>query len=279
MKKLLLAALVAAVTVQPVSAAETFVDKMSREHTGDNPVATPAAEAKPAQPAAGAEVRYGTVEGTAVSGYLAVPEGGAEGLPALIVIHEWWGLNDNIRAMAGRFAGEGYQALAVDLYEGESATDRDGAAALMKASTKNKGRLEENIRQAYAYLKDERKAGRVGVIGWCFGGGWSLRTALLFPDGIDAAAIYYGRLVTDPAELEPLQMPILGIFGSLDKGIPVAEVRKFEEALRSLDKKAAIHVYEGADHAFANPSGKRYQKEAAEDAWLKTVEFFAGSLK
>lgn len=119
----------------------------------------------------------------------------------------------------------------------------------------------------------------IGVVGWCFGGGWSLQTALALGDGIDATVIYYGRLVTDPAELEPLTSPVLGIFGSLDQGIPVETVREFESALDSLGKEATIHVYEGADHAFANPSGTRYNAEAAEDAWEKTMAFFAQNLR
>jgi carboxymethylenebutenolidase len=148
----------------------------------------------------------------------------------------------------------------------------------MQAALADSAPLEENLRQAHAYLEGTLGAPRVGTIGWCFGGGWSLATALLLPDKIDATVIYYGRLVTDPEKLRPLAMPILGHFGSLDQGIPVAGVRAFEKALKDLGKEVEIHVYEGADHAFANPSGGRYQAEAATDAWGKTVAFFARHL-
>ena len=110
-------------------------------------------------------------------------------------------------------------------------------------------------------------------IGWCFGGAWSLNTALAMPDTLDAAVIYYGHLVTDPERLETLQMPILGLFGAEDQGIPLDSVEAFSSALETLGKDATIVVYPGADHAFANPSGHNYQPEAAEAAWRETVSF------
>ena len=120
---------------------------------------------------------------------------------------------------------------------------------------------------------------RVGSVGWCFGGGWSLRTGLLLGDDLDAAVIYYGRPVTDPAELAPLTAPVLGIFGELDGGIPVESVREFEAAMKKAGKAASIHIYPDADHAFANPSGTRYNEEAADDAWQKTLAFFDEHLR
>lgn len=257
---------------------DDFIARMEREHTGDSPVASPAAEAEPAQMVGTKDVVYGELEGKKINGFLARPEESG-GLPGLIVIHEWWGLNDNVRAMAERFAAEGYVALAVDLYEGEVGEDRDGAARLARAARDRPQRVEENLRQAFEYLEQELGVPSVGVVGWCFGGGWSLATALALGDGIDATVIYYGRLETDPAKLQPLTSPVLGIFGALDKGIPLETVREFESALDSLGKEAAIHVYEGADHAFANPSGTRYNARAAEDAWEKTMAFFAQHLR
>ena len=166
----------------------------------------------------------------------------------------------------------------MDLYAGEVAEDRDGARALMSSAMENAESLEENLRQAHAYL-ETRGATAVGSIGWCFGGGWSLQTALMLGDELDAAVIYYGRVVTDKTELETLETPILGLFGALDQGIPVESVEAFETALDELGKDAEIHIYDDADHAFGNPSGSRYQAEAAEDAWTKTLAFFAEHLK
>ena len=262
----------------PTLASETddYIARMEKEHSGDTPVATPAAQTAPTREVRGEEVVYATLDGTAISGYLARPVG-IDDAPGILVIHEWWGLNDNVRAMADRLAGEGYAALAVDLYEGEVAEDRENAARLARGSSEHRDRLSENLRQGRGFLTD-MGAPTIGSIGWCFGGGWSLQAALDQGDAIDAAVIYYGRVPTDAASLESLETPILGIFGALDRGIPVENVEAFEAALDEAGKEAAIHIYEDADHAFANPSGTRYNESAAVDAWGKTTDFFSRHL-
>ncbi len=255
-----------------------YAAQMAHEHAGDTPAASPAAAAEPATPVEGSRVAYATIDGKAIEGYLAKPKEAAAGAPAVIVIHEWWGLNENVESVARQLAGEGYTALAVDLYEGQKAADSEAARKLTAAAGERSEKVQDNLRQAYAFL-EKNGAKKIGVIGWCFGGGWALATALLLPDQIDAAVIYYGRLVTDPEKLKPLAMPVLGLFGSEDQGIPVASVREFEAAMKNLGKKVEIHVYEGANHAFANPSGTRYKEDAAKDAWRKTLEFLARNLK
>ncbi|MCB1053960.1 MAG: dienelactone hydrolase family protein [Acidobacteria bacterium] len=255
-----------------------YDERMSREHAGDQPDATPAAQEAPAQSVEEEDVVYARVGDRDVHGFLARPAGAEDSIPGIVVIHEWWGLNDNIRAMARRLAGEGYAALAVDLYQGQAAETPEKARELMSATNERTAEVEDNLRQAVKFLQD-RGAERIGVIGWCFGGGWSLQTALLVPDEIDATVIYYGRLVTDPDVLANLQSPLLGIFGELDQGIPVDTVHEFASALDELGKDVAIQIYPGADHAFANPSGSRYQAEAADDAWAKTLAFFSDNLK
>ena len=255
---------------------DPHLERMSREHEGDHPAPSPAAETAPAPPIETSTVVYATLDGTAVEGYLARPAGGGTA-PGVLVIQEWWGLNDNIRAMADRLAGEGHLALAVDLYEGQVAQDRDTASSLMQNAMADPARLEENLRQARRFLADAG-ATTIGSIGWCFGGGWSLRAGLLLGDEIDAVVMFYGRVLTEEDELEPLRAPLLGHFGSEDRGIPIEGVRQFESALSALGKTATVHIYEGADHAFANPSGTRYDEEAAGDAWSKTLAFFAAHL-
>lgn len=259
--------------------ADTITNRMATEHRTDRPVATPLASTEPAIPVSIEPVEYATVDGQPVIGYLAKPEDAAGGLPGIIAIHEWWGLNDNIKATAQRLAGEGYTVLAVDLYGGQFAEAPEQARSLMQAVMQNPEPANSNLKQAYDYLVNQQMAPTVGSIGWCFGGGWSLQTGLLLPNQLDAVVIYYGRLVTDPADLEPLQMPILGLFGATDQAIPVEQVNAFEAALDSLDKPAEIYVYENAGHAFANPSGNRYEPEAAEDAWEKTTTFFREHLQ
>jgi len=283
MKRLLLSSVIASALAlaacgQP-SGDEEYAESMAEEHQDDAPVSNEGSETAPSSEVVSEDVSYATVEGTTVTGYLSRPAGAEGPVPGLIVIHEWWGLNDNIRAMTDRLAGEGYIALAVDLYGGQMAADPDGAQSLMQAAMQNVPAAEENLRQAFTYLKEEAGATRVGTIGWCFGGGWSLNTALLLPDQVEATVIYYGRVTDDRAGLATLQMPILGLFGGEDQGIPVDSVKVFEEALDSLGKNAEIHIYEGADHAFANPSGMNYQPDAAADAWQKTVAFLAEHLK
>jgi len=258
---------------------DDYAKKMEHEHRDDTTAASPAASFEPAQPVAGQDVPYAQLGGARVSGYLVKPKKYHGKLPGLIVIQEWWGLNDNVRAMARRFAGEGYVVLAVDLYEGKTAATPDEASAIMQAAMKDPVRLTDNLKQAYAFLKERADADRVGVVGWCFGGGWALETALALGKKLDAAVMYYGRVKTDPKELAPLAAPLLGHFGALDRGIPVEGVRAFEKALGDAGKDATIYVYEDADHAFANPTGSRYQEAAATLSWQRTTAFFAKHLK
>lgn len=253
-----------------------FIDRMDREHEGDAPVENASQNLKKSVEVTGEEVQYATVGGQEISGYLAQPEG-ATNAPGIIVIHEWWGLNDNIRMMTDKLAGEGYTALAVDLYKGKVAESPDSAGTYAR-SVDDEEALN-NLTQAYGYLNEKKGAENIGVIGWCFGGAWSLNTALAHPQKIDGAIIYYGRLVNDTEKLKSLEMPVLGIFGEEDGGIPPQKVKEFESALNEAGVENSIHIYDGAGHAFANPSGTRYVEEAAEDAWQKTVRFLEQNLK
>lgn len=262
----------------PAASGHDHADRMADEHQDDQPVPTPASSVEPRQAVKTEEVTYTTLEGKAIKGYLARPEKAAGPLPGLLVLHEWWGLNDNVKAMTRRLAGEGYQALALDLYEGKVAGKPDEAKALMDDSLTRIPRVMNNIRGGYSYVSESLKAPKVGVIGWCYGGGWSLETAMNIP-GIDAAVMYYGRVVLDPEELKPIEAPLLGLFGEADKSLPLESIKAFEAELKGLGKDATIVIYPGADHAFANPSGGNYAPAAAEDAWKRTTGHFAQLLK
>jgi carboxymethylenebutenolidase len=202
--------------------------------------------------------------------YLSLPKGQGP-FPAIIVIHEWWGLNANIKHWADRLASAGWAALAVDLYSGVVATDRDTAMAAMKSVDDTKAAAV--IRAGIDFMSaDPRiKATKKAVIGWCFGGGWSLQAALANPD-LDGAIIYYGQLETDPAKLGAIKAKVLGVFGTRDKGIPPAKVAAFEEALKTAGVPAEIHSYD-AEHAFANPSNPVYDEKSAADAWTHVLAF------
>lgn len=259
--------------------AQSPSDQMAELHKGDTPTASPAATEVPEGAVTTEDVVYATINEQPITGYLAQPADISEPLPGLIVIQEWWGLNDNIRAMTRRLANEGYTALAVDLYAGEVAETPEEARALVQAALQNPDQLTQNVVAAYDFLEREQQTPAIGSIGWCFGGTWSLNTALALPTQLDATVIYYGgQITTDPAALEPLQMPIQGHFGQLDSSPSPETVQAFETALSELGKDAEIYLYEGANHAFANPSGTRYNAAAAELAWERTVGFFGTHL-
>ena len=255
------------------------VEAMSEEHAEDTTEPSPAAEIAPAQAViSDPKLPYAEVGDQNVYGYFSAPSDVFEPLPALIVIHEWWGLNDNVRAMADRLAGEGYMVLAVDLYGGKTASTPAEARALMLEVVEDPELARENIRGAYDFLTAAGGAPRVGSLGWCFGGGWSLSTAQLFPDDLDASVIYYGQVTDDEEKLRPVNVPILGLFAAEDTGIKVESVEAFRAALQRLRKVHEIHIYPGVGHAFANPTGRNYNAEAAADAWNKTIDFLGRHL-
>jgi len=261
-----------------VEAARENVEAMSREHANDTTEASEAAQLAPQKAVISERLPYAEVGEELVYGHFVFPADMIEPLPAVIVIHEWWGLNDNVKAMSDRLAAEGYIVLAVDLYSGQIATSQAQARERMIEVVEDRERAVENIRQAYQFVNTIAEAPTVGSLGWCFGGGWSLNTALLFPDELDAAVIYYGQVTSDDEDLRPLNVPILGFFGGADTGIPVASVEAFEESLERLRKDYEIHIYPDAEHAFANPTGNAYNAEAAEDAWEKTIDFLGRKL-
>ncbi len=210
------------------------------------------------------------------SAYLSLPEGATGPVPGVLVIHEWWGLNDHIQHWADRLAAAGYAALAVDLYGGTVATTPEAAMAAMKSV--DEARAQEILEAGLAFLRDDPrvKAPKTGVIGWCFGGGWSLRTAMTQP-GLDAAVVYYGRIPEDLSGLAAMEAPVFGVFGERDQGIPVATVRAFEAAAKQAGKSVTVQLYD-ADHAFANPSSARYAAGPADDAWTRAKAFLAAHL-
>lgn len=213
-----------------------------------------------------------------VTGYLAVPEGKGP-FPALVVIHEWWGLNDWIKENARRFAGQGYVALAVDLYRGKVATDVDLAHELSRGLPEDRALRDLKAAVAYVRSRPDVEKNHIGSVGWCMGGGYSLTLALHQAD-LRACVICYGRLVTDKDALAKVGASVLGIFGGHDRGIPVESVRQFEKALKAAGKDVTLHLYEHAGHAFMNPNNKGgYRQADAEDAWKQIDEFFARTLK
>jgi carboxymethylenebutenolidase len=227
--------------------------------------------------ATGKSVTYKSGDET-VQGMLYTPSGKGP-FPGIIVIHEWWGLNDWVKEQASKLADQGYEALAVDLYRGKVATTADEAHELMRGVPED--RATRDLHAAFEFLKSQSnvKKDRVASIGWCMGGGYSLDVALQEPT-LSAAVINYGHLAVDADSLKKINASILGLFGGQDRGIPVDDVKKFEQTLKQSGKSVEIVIYPKAGHAFENPNNKDgYRPDDATDAWKRTTKFLADTLK
>ena len=211
------------------------------------------------------------------SGFLAVPD--KPGIyPGLIVIHEWWGLNDWVKEQAIKLSEQGYVVLAVDLYRGKIAADPSEAHELMRGLPQD--RAIRDMQAGYDFLaaRKDVKPGRIGSIGWCMGGGLSLQLAIHQPR-LAACVVNYGSLPTDPNDLEQIGAPILGNFGADDKGITPADVQEFEKTMKGMNRRIDVKIYPGAGHAFENPNNTTgYRPEAAADAWKRILAFLHNAL-
>jgi len=199
--------------------------------------------------------------------------------PAIIVIHEWWGLNDWVKEQASKLAGEGYEALAIDLYRGKVATTSDEAHEIMRGVPEDRARRDLHAACDYLAAQSNGKKDRIGAIGWCMGCGYSLGVALEEPS-LAADVVNYGHLATDIDAIKKINAPILGLFGAQDRGITPDDVHKFEATMKQLGKKIDVKIYDDAGHGFENPNNKDgYRAADAADAWKKTVNFLAETLE
>ena len=214
-------------------------------------------------------------------GYLVYPVASndtvSKKLPAVVMIHEWWGLNKNIKDMADLLAREGFVVLAADLYKGQVANTTQRAMDLVQTVRNNQSSTTNNLQSAVKYLNSLPNVdnSKIVSLGWCFGGGQSLQLALNSKEHPLAATIlYYGTpLITDKSSLSNIKWPLLGIFGNKDQSIPLDEINQFRISLNQSGVKNEILVYNGVGHAFANPSGVNYAPKETEDAWEKTLSF------
>jgi carboxymethylenebutenolidase len=213
-----------------------------------------------------------------VNAVLYTPSGNGP-FPALVVIHEWWGLNDWVKEQAQKLASQGYAALAIDLYRGKVTNSPEEAHELMRGVPEDRARRD--LLAAYDYLasRPDIKKNKIGAIGWCMGGGYALDLALDQPR-LAVDVINYGHLATDEAELKKINAKILGNFGGQDRGITPDSVKTFEEQLKKLGKSVDIKIYPDAGHGFENPNNKEgYRAPDALDAWNRTVAFLNANLK
>jgi len=213
------------------------------------------------------------------AGYLAQPVG--EGpFPGVILIHEWWGLNQNIKDLADDFAEQGYVALAVDLYNGELAETSDQAGTLAGSVREDTDAAFANLASARQYLGQLAQVNEdsLASVGWCFGGQWAYNMAANNM-GVDASVMYYGRFSMED-DLSMMRADIMGHFGEEDMSIAVDDVRQFEAKLNTLDGDHAVFIYPNAGHAFANEDREdAYNEEAAELAWQRTIDFLSRELE
>ena len=223
--------------------------------------------------AAGLETVTITTEGgQEVSAALGVPA--ALPAPAVLLVHEWWGLNDQIKSVAAALADAGYLALAIDLYEGHVTDDPGKARELVGAV--DAAAATDTCASWVEWLRGhENGTGKVGTVGWCFGGGWSLNASIAAP--VDATIVYYGNVKRERERLAALAGPVLGHFATRDKWINQDMVDGFEAEMTAAGKSAENHWYE-ADHGFANPTSARYDEEDAALAWRRTLAFFEANL-
>lgn len=212
-----------------------------------------------------------------VSAYFAEPDGQGP-FPALIVIHEWWGLNDWVKKDAEKFADSGYAALAIDLYHGKNTDSPEEARKL--SSGVDQEQASTDLKSAYEYLSSRKEVNqnKIGSIGWCMGGGYSLRAAVNLP-GIKACNINYGALITDVSTLKKLNGPVLGIFGEKDQNLTPTKVKAFQDSLNQAGIKNKIIIYPGVGHAFMNPNNSGHNEEITEQAWSEIFTFFDNNLK
>jgi carboxymethylenebutenolidase len=199
--------------------------------------------------------------------------------PAIIVIHEYWGLNDWVKDQASKLADQGYVALAIDLYRGKVATTPDRAHEIMRGVPEDRAKRDLHAAFQFLHSQPNVKKDRIGSIGWCMGGGYALDVALQEPT-LAADVINYGHLATDPEALKKINAPILGLFGGQDQGITPDDVHKFEATMKQMGKKIDVKIYDDAGHAFENPNNKSgYRADDTTDAWKRTVNFLAETLK
>jgi carboxymethylenebutenolidase len=213
-----------------------------------------------------------------VGGFVAAPEKPGR-YPGIILVHDWWGLTEWVKQQTQNLAAQGFVALAVDLYGGKLPTDASEAQQVSESLSSDQAVLKLMAGIVYLAMRNDVERDRIGVVGWAMGGGYALRLAMHVPQ-IAACVDNYGEVPTDPNEMQLIGAPVLGNFGADDRGVTPTDVQGFEKAMKNLNRRVDLKVYDGAGHSFENPNNKdAYRPDAAADAWSRTVAFLDKSLK
>lgn len=237
------------------------------------------ADIPPAIEVTGYAIAYGDAAVRIHEGYFVLPTDVGEALPGILLIHDQWGLNDTVRAIARRLSGEGYAVLAIDLFEGQTADAAGPADALVGQFLGDRAAVLANIGQARAWLQENGLPPRIAIMGFGYGGEWALEAGLEAGEDIDAVVMFYGRVVSNSAELEALSAPLLGVFAQQDDSVPLREVTQFRAQLRDLGKTALVLIHSDVAHDFANPDSAAYDHDAAVENWTQAIDFLGRSLR
>lgn len=238
------------------------------------------ADIPPAIEVTGYQVVYGDAAVRINNGYFVLPADVGEALPGVLLIHDQWGLNEYVRAMARRLSGEGYAVLAIDLFDGQTADSAGQADALVEQFLGDRPAVLANIGQARTWLQENGLPPRIATLGFGYGGEWALEAGLDAGDDIDAIVMFYGRVIGNTGELEALSAPLLGIFAQRDDTIPLRDVTQFRSRLRDLGKGGSVVlIHPNVGHDFANPDSGAYDHDAAVENWNSAVAFLGASLR
>ncbi len=226
--------------------------------------------------AAGSNVSFNSGSDT-ISAWWTSPEGNGP-FPTVILVHEWWGLNDWVKTKGADLVQNGFAVLAMDLYRGKSTADAEEAHELMRGLPEDRAVRDLSAALDYLHQLPAAKGQKVGVMGWCMGGGYALKLAVARPD-LAACVVYYGSLPTDRDSLAKIACPVIGFFGAEDRGIPAQDVIQFEQTMLELNKRVTVKIYERAGHAFMNETRPSYNKSAFVDSWKRSLTFLVNELQ
>ena len=216
---------------------------------------------------------YAEVDDNLIYGYFAFPANMVDSLPAVLVVHDRWGLNDDVRANVERLAAGGYIVLGVDLFAGAHAENLADARDLEIGVIEDRDKAKENIKQAIEFVRMSSAPPSVSIVGFGFGGGWALDAAIDQPEELGAAISYYGQVPTDDTEIESLDVPYLGFFSESDRAVPIASARAFSEKASAMSKDVEIRTFADARRGFAEASGETFDANASQAAWTHMLSF------
>lgn len=219
------------------------------------------------------EIPYGETEDALLRGYFVYPTGMLAPLPAVIVVHDWWGLDDAVRQAASDIAAQGYMVLAVDLFRGETAKSTEAASQLARQLLEAPGFAESNLRAAHQFLTEAAGAPRIATLGWSLGGYWALESTRFLPDAFSASVVFYTQPLEGERRIAAITTPVLGLYGGSDTSIPAETVRAFRDQAVEAGKQVETAIYADARHGFANPADPRYDEGTTARAWRRAMAF------